>query len=104
MVEQFTPGPWFFCAAGPVIRGYGQSFAVAEQGKPNLIAGCFGDVQGGPERAEANARLIAAAPAMYAALQAIAGAKFNCSHQQMWMAMQAVAEAAIAQAIGETNG
>ena len=58
-----TPGPWVAASAGPVMReGYKQPFAIGEKGKPNLIAGVFGDVKGGPEVAEANAKMIAATP------------------------------------------
>lgn len=57
-----TPGPWMHATAGATMRGYSQPFAIAEHGKSNLIAGCFGDVKGGEEVAEANARLISAAP------------------------------------------
>lgn len=61
-MSKHTQGPWLFSPSGAVMQGYSQPFAVAEAGKPNLIAGCFGDVSGGMETAEANARLIAAAP------------------------------------------
>lgn len=53
-----TPGPWSSGPTGSVMMGYSQPFAVAEHGSKNLIAGCFGDVRGGPDTAEANARLI----------------------------------------------
>jgi hypothetical protein len=51
------------------MQGYSQPFAIGEHMKPNLIAGCFGDVRGGEEVAMANARLIAAAPDLLEALK-----------------------------------
>jgi hypothetical protein len=67
--QAHTLGPWLFSASGAVMQGYSQPFAIAEAGKPNLVAGCFGDVRGGHETAEANARLIAAAPDLYLVAQ-----------------------------------
>lgn len=65
-----TPGPWVYTPAGRTMAdSYSQPFAIAQDEKPNLIAGCFGDVRGGVETAEANARLIAAAPDMLALLR-----------------------------------
>lgn len=43
---------------GPVMQGYSQPWCVAVEDQPILIAGCFGDIPGGIEAAEANARLI----------------------------------------------
>lgn len=57
-----TPGPWLSAPTGEVMSGYSQPFGVMQSGQKNLIAGCFGDGTGGHEAAEANARLIAAAP------------------------------------------
>jgi hypothetical protein len=66
----FTPGPWEDYAAGPRMQhDYMQPFAIAQTGQLNLVAGTFGDVQGGEEVAKANARLIAAAPDLLAAIQ-----------------------------------
>ncbi len=62
-MSKFTNGPWRYSPAGRNMRdNYSQSFAVAQDGEPNLIAGCFIDVRGGDDVARANARLIAAAP------------------------------------------
>ena len=69
--NRHTPGPWRYSHAGPVMRGYSQPFAIAQVGEANLIAGCFGDVRGGADTAEANARLISAAPDLLAALEEI---------------------------------
>ena len=66
-----TPGPWMSTQSGPVMRGYTQPFAVGQYGMANLIAGVFGDVAGGIDTAQANARLIAAAPTMLEALIAV---------------------------------
>ena len=60
-----TPGPWMFTASGEVMHRYTQPFAIAQFGEANLVAGVFGDVRGGTEAAEANARLIALAPEMF---------------------------------------
>lgn len=50
-------------------EAYSQPFAIAQKGEANLIAGAFGDVRGGIEVAEANARLIASAPELLEALR-----------------------------------
>lgn len=61
-----TPTPWLFTPSGSTMRDdYCQPFAVAETGKPNLICGCFGDVAGGREVAEANAAFIVEAVNSY---------------------------------------
>ncbi len=57
-----TPGPWGMSIAGKTMATYSQSHAIYQEGRPNLIAGIFYDVEGGIETAKANARLIAAAP------------------------------------------
>jgi hypothetical protein len=66
-----TPGPWRHAPTGPTMRGYSQPFGVAsvDYGPAFLVCGCFGDIKGGPDEAEANARLIAAAPELLAALK-----------------------------------
>lgn len=68
MTQKHTPGPWQYSSTGPTMLGYSQPYAVAQEGVPNLICGCFDDVNGGIDTAQANARLIAAAPDLYAAL------------------------------------
>jgi hypothetical protein len=71
-VTAFTPGPWQFAPTHGNMRDkYIQPFGVCEASKENLICGCFGDVAGGEDVAEANARLIAAAPDLLAALQEV---------------------------------
>lgn len=69
-MSKHTLGPWNSVPSGPIMReNYSQPFAISEQMRPNLIAGCFGDVSGGEIVARANARLIAACPEMYEALK-----------------------------------
>lgn len=68
MKTKHTPGPWWHGPSGPIMEGYSQPFAVAQRGTANLVAGVFGDVRGGKNTAEANARLIAAAPELLTAL------------------------------------
>lgn len=65
--EQHTKGPWNYHPTGETMQGYAQPFAVADDSHLNLVAGVFGDGRGGIEAAEANARLIAAAPDLLAA-------------------------------------
>lgn len=60
-----TPGKWHYAPTGKVMQGYSQPYGIMQEGYENLVAGVFGDVKGGKEVAEANARLIAAAPTMY---------------------------------------
>jgi len=64
-----TPGPWENAEnIGVCLQSYGCTSAIKEKGKCNMVAGIFGDVFGGKEVALANARLIAAAPDLLAAL------------------------------------
>lgn len=68
---KYTKAPWVFATTGETMQGYSQPYAVAQEGKANLIAGIFGDVNGGEVTAKANAKLIAAAPELLEALQLI---------------------------------
>ena len=77
-----TPGPWVYAPTGQVMSGYSQPFAVAEQGKANLVCGCFGDVSGGNPVAEANARAIAAVPELIKALNRL---EHCASAAALWM-------------------
>mgnify|MGYP003480899704 FL=1 len=82
MSTKHTPGPWrFFDNAGSNMQGYSQPSGVAGTGENlgQLICGCFGDVRGGEEQASANARLIAAAPDLLAALQLLQDAALPIS-------------------------
>jgi len=61
-----TPGPWkAFDNAGSTMQGYSQSSGVIGTGEHSgkIICGCFHDI-GGEDVAAANARLVAAAPAL----------------------------------------
>ena len=64
---------WIASPSGTVLRGYSQSWAIADLSgndcSANLIAGVFSDGRGGEEAAERHARLIAAAPEMLEALK-----------------------------------
>ena len=54
-----TSGPWMWTTTGPhMADDYTQPYAISEHGKANLIAGVFGDVQGGDDIAQANAEFI----------------------------------------------
>jgi hypothetical protein len=53
-----TARPWIATKAGPTMAGYSQGDAIASLQHNTLVAGCFSDVQGGPDVADANARLI----------------------------------------------
>lgn len=57
--SKHTPLPWRFApAGGNMSKNYAQPFAIAQAGEANLIGGCFGDVRGGHDVAEANAAFI----------------------------------------------
>ena len=74
MSARFTPGPWSVRRSlAPVDGAY--DFAISADGSP-VLAEAFGRTSdGGYPPAEANARLIAAAPDMYEALKAVASLK-----------------------------
>lgn len=75
MSAQYTPGPWMAAPTyGKMLNDYSQSWGVASGGGRNLVAGCFSDGEGGDDAAEANARLIAEAPAMVEALREMVAA------------------------------
>lgn len=58
---QRTPGKWMTTKAGPVMQGYSQGDAIFSIEHNTLIAGCFSDVRGGADVAEANAAFIVTA-------------------------------------------
>lgn len=68
-MSQHTPGPWVKALTGQVMHSYSQPIAIAQQSAANMVAGVFDDVSGGRDVADANARLIAAAPDLLAALE-----------------------------------
>lgn len=68
---KYTESPWSYSKTGERMQSYEQPFAVFQTGKPNLIAGVFGDTLGGEITAEANAKLMAAAPDLLAVCQDI---------------------------------
>lgn len=68
METKHTPGPWTATHnTGPNMQSYSQPSGVMA-GLTTLVCGCFGDIGDGEETAKANARLIAAAPELLAAL------------------------------------
>lgn len=77
MAEQHTPGPWLRCGdSGLTIYAlHDNGFGYWKDGKRELVNRFYARIedcrhQGGSiEEAEANARLIAAAPEMHAALK-----------------------------------
>ena len=73
-MSAFTPGPWKAIERHPDIAVWGRD----EDGDPvgEHVASIYGD--GTVENAEANARLIAAAPDVYEALKAMYAAMPNC--------------------------
>lgn len=101
-----TPGPWIGTKAGPTMEGYCQGDAVASIEHNTLVAGCFSDVKGGPVVAEANARLIAAAPELLEALTRISRLSpppnlSGVDHPAIAREILAIARAAIAKAEGQ---
>lgn len=59
-----TATPWRYSLGGANLRSYSQSHGIVGETTQNgaqMIAGCFCDVRGGEEQAEANAALIVAA-------------------------------------------
>jgi len=60
-------GRWMSAPTGDTMQSYSQPYGIAN-GK-QLVAGCFGDVAGGPEQAKANAKAIAALPELLEALE-----------------------------------
>lgn len=101
MTESFTPGPWSFEATCfdrriPIrggVTAYGRPYTVAWVNRP-------GSARVGEDKA--NARLIAAAPALLDALQLIA----DTSHDPnaMNIATKAIALALSQEEVGEGNG
>lgn len=98
-MAQPTEGPWAYGPTGSRMRDeYSQPFAIAEANMKNLIAGVFGDVRGGIEVAEANARLIAGAPRVLLALIDLVRKIDMDMHDPIFYE----ARAAILEATGET--
>lgn len=111
-----TPGPWHHGTTGERMRDeYSQPFCVTQYGKANLIAGVFGDVQGGEDVAQANAHLLAAAPDLLAALEVCetvlgesAGEAYNVTRElsdvelgKLWVSCIEQVRSAIKRARGE---
>lgn len=62
-VQKATPGPWKHSSSvGANLQSCSQSSAVLSADCKQVICGCFADITGGEVSAQANARLIAAAP------------------------------------------
>jgi hypothetical protein len=55
---EHTPTPWGFYNTGEVMKGYCQPFAISQELSANMVAGIFGDVEGGEDTAKANAEFI----------------------------------------------
>lgn len=94
---QFTPGPWL---ADPVVPNAKRAFYIVGNLDGNNATVDIGTV--GPTlspRAEANARLIAAAPELYEALDALVG--FARNNATVGQAYVDDAEAALAKARGD---
>lgn len=53
-----TKEPWHAAPTGSVMQGYGQPFGVVQYSQSILVCGCFGDIPGGHETAEANSERI----------------------------------------------
>lgn len=112
-MSKHTPGPWRYATTGEVMCGYGQPLGVAQEGKPNLVAGIFGDVSGGLPTADANARLIAAAPELLAGAMAMMAVRERVhSHKgsltrgsyEAFLADEAKATALLRAAIAKAEG
>lgn len=54
-MAEHTSTPWSYVPTGTVMHGYCQPFAIVQKRRSNMVAGCFGDVSGGPDVGEANA-------------------------------------------------
>lgn len=98
-----TPGPWTVIRSKMATDG-AFDYAIGTDGSP-VIAEAFGrDAKGGWPNAEANARLIAAAPEMLAALQEAEGELYQVppadAEQERVLA---VVRAAIAKATGRST-
>jgi len=78
-MSKHTPGPWIVCLSHGAARDFGRLYHVTTDPAAHTYQayGCIADVSGpgelfgttDPEAAEANARLIAAAPALLEALR-----------------------------------
>jgi hypothetical protein len=68
-----TPGPWTVASVENTLRGRVYFVRAIREGKPVVVADCGLTAESPPTRAEceANARLIAAAPELLAALKTL---------------------------------
>ena len=97
-----TPGPWHIAKSAdgtpavcvPVHSREGTAFVVAQLNRPRLMGSVTGS-------ADANARLIAAAPELLEALECIVGERMNVTDAMTANEMFEKARAAIARAKGE---
>lgn len=103
-MTQHTPGPWSLCSA-PASDPYTARNVVADNGETvATIASGYHHEQPftlSQDEARANARLIAAAPDLIAALSAIRAACTRIEDDEEIDAAKALADAAIAKAEGK---
>lgn len=103
---RFTPGPWFvedIDGSGDLSICYDERPRNPAAGFPSMLGFCFNDdeIGGGIryDEARANARMMAAAPVMYAALRECAKHLRACGQP----AHARIAEIALAEATGEAR-
>lgn len=95
-IMKHTPGPWMVMDG---TYSFGTELGVCEVETEYFVAGIVADIPELKEQAEANARLIAAAPEMLDALKLVAeSGLFSCYEDWAWDAIND----AIAKAEGRT--
>ena len=92
----FTPGPW------RVVAEPGDYFTTLTVMSPDFYIASIHEGLPGEDEGEANARLIAAAPDLYAALEDIASRGYQGMFDPHYRKLQDIARAARAKARGES--